>query len=398
MTLSHLTDEYNDWTKKINEGLERFDFALHSFIEQLESDEEYATFEKEATALNLEVTNAKRQLMAAIAKKTEEAKSEAADDTVHAAPPSGEAGLVLSPRSNKANTTLKPFVLSLDHSMWDFLTWKAQFKSYYETSGFSEHSTQTQHMYLHGVLDSTIVQRVKPNISENTSIFGTGGVMDMITAIFEELHPLFSRRLDLFRYTQQPQQSTTDFLARLEVMFANAQISEMTNDEMLVQFALVGVQERKIRDIYFLETDDLTYEKMKKLDTKYSRRDRMVQKQTDTSHINFTRDGKEVQRSRPRNREPRGRSQSSTSRRRSPSRNRRSSSRGESRRDKDSRRRDSSSERPKSEGKHGASDCKDCENRRKAMVCHNCKKKGHIAKFCKARDNSKTDHCKKKAQ
>ena len=395
MTLSYLKDEYDKWTVKIDEGLDRFDFALHNFIESLESEEEYAGFEKEATDINNEVTNAKRQLMAAIAKKTEEARSEA-DNTVSAAPPSGEAGLVISPRSNKANATLKPFVLTLDHNMWDFLTWKAQFKSYYETSGFQEHSTQTQHMYLHGVLDSTIVQRVKPNISENTSIFGTGGVMEMITSIFEGLHPLFSRRLDLFRYTQQPQQSTTDYLARLEVMFANAQISDMSDDEMLVQFALVGVQEKKIRDIYFLETDDLTYTRMKDLDLKYSRRDRMVQKQTDTSHINFTREGKEVRRSRPR--EPKGQSQTSTCRRRSPSRNRqRSSSRGGSRRDKDSRRRDSSSERPTGEGKHVVCDCKDCENRRKAMVCHNCKKKGHIARFCKVREN-KTDHCKKKAQ
>lgn len=147
----------------------------------------------------------------------------------------------------KANEALRPFMLTTETNPVEFRSWQRKFKAYYSASGFENSPLAQQHAYLQNCLDPKLEQRVQDSVTDQTPVFGENSY---ISAIEEDLllrFPMFTRRLDFFKFTQAKGQSFSDFSAALRAKGDEADLARLTPDDHYVYRYICGTTDEALK-------------------------------------------------------------------------------------------------------------------------------------------------------
>ena len=153
--------------------------------------------------------------------------------------------------STKPNDVLKPFTLTCEHTPVEFRHWQKKFKAYYQASAMDKRPVSEQHAYFQNCIDIKLEQRIQDKIDEDTPIFDcpnrTLSYMKALQDDFLVRYPLFTRRLDFFRYTQAQGQSFTDFSAILRSKGEEADLHELQPEDIYVFRYICGTSDQELK-------------------------------------------------------------------------------------------------------------------------------------------------------
>ena len=172
------------------------------------------------------------------------------------------------------NKSLKPFTLLATHNPTEFKNWARQFKAYYRSSNMDVLEVPDQQIYLQSCIEPTLFAKISGKLDDTTEMFGIDdGCLALLVKDFEERWPIFNRRLAFFRSAQQSGQETSTWFNELEELSLEADISELTTEEILVFRILCGMSNHKIRhELTKMKTPTLKDYKEKIVEMEISRR------------------------------------------------------------------------------------------------------------------------------
>ena len=163
--------------------------------------------------------------------------------TTRAPPPShGAAG------TYRVQTALQPDKLSREATPAEMRSWARRFKSFYSTSNLDRATLPDQQAFFLSYLDLDLETTVREEIDDSTTIFGDDSCLAALERRFAVTYPLFTRRLDYFRYRQEVGQTFADFVAKLRQKGNEADLGSLTLDEIYVFRILSGLSDQKLKE------------------------------------------------------------------------------------------------------------------------------------------------------
>ena len=189
-------------------------------------------------------------------------------------------------RRPKPNTALRPEKLTPEFTPREFLEWGEQFQAYFRTSNFKACELTDQHAYLRQCMNKKLWFRVSENIQADTPIFGDEeSCMGLLLSEFQERYPKFNRRLRFFRSEQEQGQSMTDYMIKNKQLFDEADINDITDEELLLFRNLSGCRDKRLRE-KLLEIEVRTLDELKKFVTRWEvakKEDKEIEKSTNVA-------------------------------------------------------------------------------------------------------------------
>ena len=157
------------------------------------------------------------------------------------------------------NDTLRPSVLSLENNPIELRQWIDKLKTYFSTNQFSRETTEVQQAYVKQVIDSDLEVRVSLKIDSTTQIFGGDGMVSFVEDEFRQRYPLFTRRLEYFRYRRSDGQKVSSFVAKLIQLSHEADLPSLQVDDIQIFRVITGVHEDRLLT-KLLELKEPTFE------------------------------------------------------------------------------------------------------------------------------------------
>ena len=201
-------------------------------------------------------------------------------------PPTGQSQQ-MKPQVNGA---LKPSVLNDDYTPVEMRAWVSQFKAFYSTSNMAQCTVEDQQAYLKICVDLNLYLRLSDKVSPTTEIFGEGGCIDLIKEEFLNKYPLFSRRLDFFRLKKKKEESQMDYIARLKILGEEADLDDLSVDDLYVFRIICECSDSYLRDKY-LKIEDPSLDDLMRI-TRAHEVARAAQKALDTNKVNYAGNSK----------------------------------------------------------------------------------------------------------
>ena len=151
-----------------------------------------------------------------------------------------------APRSNYLNDALKPPRLSLDSPPLELRQWCEKLQAFFASNGLERVTLLEQQSYVKSLIDDDLSVKVFVNVDDQTEVFGNDGVVKLIKDEFLLRYPLFSRRLEFFRYSRGQNQSPSNFVANLTLLGYEADLGKLSQDEIMVFRILTGVKDEQL--------------------------------------------------------------------------------------------------------------------------------------------------------
>ena len=176
----------------------------------------------------------------------------------------------------KPNNALKPQKLTRDNTPVEFSVWISAYYAYYTTSHMHLCSIVEQHAYFKACLEPSLIARIQHYLTSTTPVFpkayrGNGPILpsaDRIVSAMEILqkeflfqYPVFTRRLDFFKSSQQGNQVASDWISELRRQGDECNLNSMTQDDIYVMRYLTGIKQQKLCD-ELLKIKDPTVRKL----------------------------------------------------------------------------------------------------------------------------------------
>ena len=149
------------------------------------------------------------------------------------------------------NKSLKPFTLLPSHNPTEFKSWARLFKGFYRSSNLELLEKADQQLYLQSCLDPNIWARVEGKVDDDTPIFddaGTTGCLSVLIDDFQERWPLFNHRMAFFTSEQGQGQDMSTWVSELEQLAEQAEIEDITLEDILIFRILGGATNFRIRE------------------------------------------------------------------------------------------------------------------------------------------------------
>ncbi len=127
----------------------------------------------------------------------------------------------------KPNTALKPNVLRRDDLPITMRAWIEQYEAYHRTSHLDTLPDKDQQAYFLTLLDISLRARIKASLTNETPVLPTADQDSCIYILekgFMVKHPLFTRRLNFFRYVHTGGISFAEFLIKLRAIADDAHL------------------------------------------------------------------------------------------------------------------------------------------------------------------------------
>lgn len=144
------------------------------------------------------------------------------------------------------NDTLRPPILSLNNSPVELRQWTEKLRSFFTSNTLATAPIPEQQSYVRQFIDSDLDVRLEIRLDDSIEIFGDNGVVSFIQEEFARRYPLFSRRLEYFRYQRQTGQSASNFVAKLVQLSFEADLQSLKTDEIQVFRVLTGIKEDQL--------------------------------------------------------------------------------------------------------------------------------------------------------
>lgn len=215
---------------------------------QIADIDNYKEYESRITALGKDYTKASDALLQVIA------NVKAAPTTAPTAAPQAHPGAA----KVKANDSLKPFQLTLEHTPVELRAWTKQFRAFYSTSGLDKCTIPEQQAYLRVCIHANLEARLQDQVDEHTAIFGDDGYISLIEKEFLSKYPIFARRLDFFRFQQATNQPFTEFATKLRAKGDEADLAALTTEQLYIFRYIGGCSDHKLKEKFLkVETPSL---------------------------------------------------------------------------------------------------------------------------------------------
>ena len=168
--------------------------------------------------------------------------------------------------------SIKPEPLGLSHTPDEFRLWREQFEAYHGVAQLDRFTNDQQRVCLAKCLDKQLVIRLRDACPPGTPVMGaTASCLAALSVEFTQKYPLFQRRHDFFKCTQQPGQSMSDFLAQLHQRGREADLQNMGVDDIYAFRYITGSVDAKLQGLLLKEVNP-SLEKLKTLILNYETR------------------------------------------------------------------------------------------------------------------------------
>ena len=155
-------------------------------------------------------------------------------------------------RGPKAVPTLKPDPLSRDHNPVEFENWKKAFIAYYTASNLDKAKPIEQQAYIRSCTDAYLMSRIQSDLNEATLAYSTDRTtktcLTLLTAEFEKIYPIFSRRYEYYESRQADGQQFSDWAHELRLLGDEAKLEEMTVEDIKAMRYLTGCRDPQLRE------------------------------------------------------------------------------------------------------------------------------------------------------
>ena len=165
-----------------------------------------------------------------------------------------------SPTTKTIDNTLKPDVLTLEFQPCEFRKWKDSMEEFFIANGLMKRDPRVQNGFVKICLNAEILELISASITE-VDAFGTGGIVQLVSATYNQKHTDTSKKLALFLCKPKPGEKPVSFVARLKQMFQEADLSKMSTDEYQRFFLIAGISNSSLRN-KLLEVVDPTFDKL----------------------------------------------------------------------------------------------------------------------------------------
>ena len=177
-----------------------------------------------------------------------------------------------APRAVKPNEALKPKTLTRDSNPVELTVWEKKLTSYFLSGNLDKVSLLEQQAHFHSCLDNYLSNRLEDKIKPGTPVLPDPASVDvscveLLRTEFLVQHPLFSRRLDFFKYTQAQGQAFTDWAQKLRKKGDEADLAALTVDDLYSMRYFTGVTDQELRKEFLKQTDKASKNLLEVADT-----------------------------------------------------------------------------------------------------------------------------------
>ena len=165
--------------------------------------------------------------------------------------------------------TIKPGVLSLDWSPREYRRWCGQLFDFFEANNYRTLPPARQYPYVRQFIDLDIETRIEEERDPEVAVFTddgapvADGAIDLISREFMVQYPLGARRREFFQYSRQQGQSPSAFVATLVQLGQEADLAQLTPDQILVHRVMTGINDDGTLS-KLLELNEPTFAEVKK--------------------------------------------------------------------------------------------------------------------------------------
>ena len=149
---------------------------------------------------------------------------------------------------SKIRKEIMPEKLSYEANPSEMRVWAAQFKGFYDISDLKNESVLNQQLFFFKCVDTKLDSTLRMSIDESTPIFGSGSCMEILVDWFKVTHPVFTRRIEFWRYNQQMGQLFSEWVANLRLRGEEADLDKMTVDEIYVHRIVEGCVDLELKN------------------------------------------------------------------------------------------------------------------------------------------------------
>jgi hypothetical protein len=149
----------------------------------------------------------------------------------------------------KPDLALKPEELTSDMSPVVFACWLDAFEAYYDASNMQVKELAVQQAYFKACIHPSLYGRIESLIIKGqTTILGQNRACSILKNEFFVEHPLFSRRLDFFRFKQRYGQSMSNAMAKLRKLGDQATLGALNATDLYIMRYLTMTDDPKLLD------------------------------------------------------------------------------------------------------------------------------------------------------
>ena len=196
-----------------------------------------------------------------------------AEDDAHPAPQM--AGT--APFGVKANSALKPTMLTLEHNPVEMEEWIKAFEAYHSTSNMVKLKMSDQQAYFLQSLDPSITTLIRSEMTPGARLFGDedqGCLVAILRRIFLQRYPIFARREQFFsRQFHGDIRELPAFMTMMHKERVAAEIDQLNANDLLAYRLLSAINDRELRkwcareEVLTLDTfTRLAYQRVRELE------------------------------------------------------------------------------------------------------------------------------------
>ena len=153
----------------------------------------------------------------------------------------------------KVQKELLPDKLTRDSTPQEMTRWMKTLGSFFRISGLQAAPVVDQQAFFFRAVDLDLETTVRQDIDDATPVFTPDGTQvkslcSVLQDRFRIQYPLFTRRLEYFRYSQAPGQTFGDFNANLRQKGDEAELETLKTDDLYVFRVICGTVDKKLRE------------------------------------------------------------------------------------------------------------------------------------------------------
>ena len=194
--------------------------------------------------------------------------------------------------------SLKPRIITKDSTPMELAIWIDKFETYFEASRL-EHSPSNKEKQGHflACIDNYLYARLQTKITPATPIFPDplgmeDSCVELLQREFLVQHPIFVRRLDYYRFAQSTGQKFTDWSQKLLKMEHEANLQEMTEDELRCMRYITGCTDQDLLKEFMKEANP-TVQRLDEIAVTHER-NKKYEKAMGKSYANATKPATQV--------------------------------------------------------------------------------------------------------
>ena len=242
---------------ELNDQRIRMENKFYGELTALVEEEESGKLQTEVDAYATKVDKAVGELESFLRNLRDKVSVPTDSGTNNADANAGAHGSTTAP--SKIDDTLKPDELSRSATLEEFNIWSERFQAYFthNKKTLDRCDIAIPRQLLNNCLDYKLVNALKTNdgITANTPVIGENGCLDMLKQIFHKECPLFIRRFNYLRCTQDPGESFSDWWVSKKAKAQECEFEKMKKEDMLLLGLMMGVHDPKLKEEFQRQRD-----------------------------------------------------------------------------------------------------------------------------------------------